>query len=210
VVLELELIVLVVDQVLGAVVRAAVRRVDGVTGSGRGRVAHTGAVAVADGPVADVLALDHVGRYRRPAARVLRYPVVVYRARADALLGLLVRHRSILQEHAAAAVHRVLLFAVHGGRGADDVRRLQLLLAAVFLVRRRVLGIRVRTDFALDHFAAAAAAAAVIVGIVILLLLLLLLDGRMPFVGLTVGRSAGNSDDCAHDDQDRNTRPWFR
>lgn len=176
VVLELEVIVLVLDQVLGTVVWA-VRRVDSVTAGGRRRVARGGVViVVADGPVAHVLALDHVGGHGRPGARILRYPVVVYRTRADRLLGLLVQQRLVLLQVTTVAV----LFTVHGRRRADRVRlRLAGMLRVLLVLAGRVLRVRVRPDFALDHLAAGQ-----LFGVVVLLLL----DGRKPLFGLTVGR----------------------
>lgn len=204
VVLELELIALVLDQVLGAVMWP-VRRVDGVTGRGsRGGAAGPRdgggvmVIVVADGPVAHVLALDHVDRHRRSTTRVLRYPVVVYGARVYRLLSFLVHQRlMVLQGTSAPQV----LFAVHGGR---RVRRLLLIVVAV--LAGRVLGVRVRTDLALDHFATIVR----LIVLLLLLLLLLLLDrrGRDPFLGLTVGCTREKRDNRYRDDQRR--RPLLR
>lgn len=202
VILELELIVLVLDQVLAAVVRVAVRRVDGVSGSGGGRgddgPRSTGMVIVADRSVSHVLALDHV-RPAAVAARVLRYPVVVYRPRADGLLGLLVRRRLILL-HLQHSAHATVLFAVHGGSRADRVLLQLLVLFTVLLVlqlmrRRRVLGVRVRPDFALDYLAD------VLGRVVELLLLLLVLDRRKSLLRLAVGGPREECDGRDRDDQ---------
>lgn len=211
VVLEVQLIVLVQDQVLGAVVCAAGAavhgRVDGVTGRGRGHLVVAGhaagvMVVVADCPITNGLALDHVGGHGRPAAVVLRYPVVVYRSRANGLLGLLIeRHSRLMVDDAATAA---VLLAVHGGRRTQRVRLLAVLLLLLLLGRVLLQRIRFGTDFALDHLDTGPVVRVVI-------LWLLLLHGRQTFLGLALCRPRaahqhGDGDERGHRPQRRARR----
>jgi len=76
-------------------------------------------------------------------------------------------------------------------------------LQVLFVLLRRVLGIRVRPNFTLDHLAATGAGQLLRIIVLVLLLLLLLLDGRKPFFGLAMDRQCEKRDSGC----DRNQRP---